>query len=279
MAAASYYSNQDFGQAHTSDNVPLLPTNEFSQRPVHQTPCAAPQLPHHPAPYDPPLKPVSTHAYTPLGGTPSNGVSTTVSAGPNRLQGKGISSRFKKYIRYFRWLRILSQAFSTAFNGIMFASMVYMVIIFYRTKDKSFDGQPAWHPNPKTWPTIMLLVGSGLTLAIAVGTLMAYCLCADRARQSWKIVLARYAIHIGVWLIITFLYRYEKGLHNVNDDLWGWSCGNVAKKLQEDLHADIDFSRLCGTQVRYRGSVRGSSLTNTSPIRGTFLLLKPWSNL
>ena len=94
----------------------------------------------------------------------------------------------------------------------------------------------------------MLLGGAGLTLLLSAITLFSYCFCFDKARGSWKLTLVKYAIHILVWIIISTLYRYEKSLHEVNNDLWGWSCSQEAAVIQAEFNGVVDFQSLCSVQ-------------------------------
>ena len=93
-----------------------------------------------------------------------------------------------------------------------------------------------------------MLAGAGLTLSISASNLMISCCCAKWARGRWKATALRYAVHVGIWLVITTLYRYEKSLHHINGDLWGWSCGHTANEIQSDF-PQLGFSGLCRVQV------------------------------
>lgn len=95
----------------------------------------------------------------------------------------------------------------------------------------------------------MLLGGAGLTLLLSAVTLFSYCFCFDKARGSWKLTLVKYVIHILAWIIISALYRYENGLHGVNNDLWGWSCSQEAAVIQPEFNGVVNFQSLCSVQV------------------------------
>ena len=114
----------------------------------------------------------------------------------------------------------------------MFGLMVFMVIKYNTTKGIIRDARNAWPKNAKLWPTFMLLAGSGLTLLLSLFTLLSYCIKFSAARRSWKLTVMKYTIHILSWVIISTLYRYEKSLHGVNNDLWGWSCADEANAIQ-----------------------------------------------
>lgn len=63
--------------------------------------------------------------------------------------------------------------------------------------------------------------------------------------------MLKYAIHIFAWLVIATLYRYEKSLHRVNNDLWGWSCVHEADTVQTDF-PQLNFKALCDIQVSHK---------------------------
>ncbi|KAL9621351.1 MAG: hypothetical protein Q9160_004242 [Pyrenula sp. 1 TL-2023] len=250
MAAAQYYSSQGFGEAVTNDNVPLLPVpSAGTSAPSHY---AQEQLQHQHAPHGPPLH------------TAQNMLPTSATAHQtnyayhhtmNEMQNlPSINSadasrtpKLKKYIRFFLVLGFISLGVSNILNGLMFGLMIFTYGTFMRTKNTIIKAKQAWPQDAKTWPTIMLLTIAGITLLASAAGLISKCICIRR-RASWKLVLLGYALHIGSWIIVTFLYRYEKGLHGTNNDLWGWSCGDSAKEFQNDLHANIDFSLLCKIQ-------------------------------
>jgi hypothetical protein len=232
MSAQEYYNGQGYGAAHVPDYVPLLPVQQaaLSNEPVYSSP--------------------QPYSYAPITASPSLPAKPPVNDSVVNAKRTKWTKRLKRYQRYFLALRSSAEALSTLLSIIMFGIMAFVIVKFYSTKDAVFGGQAAWPPSPKLWPTFLLLLGSVITLLLGIITLIGYCRRPQKARGSWRLVLIRYGFHIGIWLTITFLYRYEKGLHNVNDDLWAWSCGKTAKKLQEELHSTIDFDILCEIQVR-----------------------------
>ena len=157
--------------------------------------------------------------------------------------------KFQNLSRYMRIIRIVSNGASAVFSAIIFAMMAQVTIKYYSTENLVLHGRRAWPESPKVWPMIMLFVGSSLTLAMAIVLTFAYCCCFNRAQKSWKLTLTRYAIHIITWIIISFIYRYEKSLNNINNDLWGWSCAEKAGQLQADLEGRVNFTSLCNIQV------------------------------
>ena len=145
-----------------------------------------------------------------------------------------------------------SNVITMLFSTVIFAIMVYTVITFETTKDEFRGGRTAWPKVPKVWPMFMLLGCAGITLLLSIITLLAYCCAFDKARRSWKLTVVRYVIHIGTWVVVSTLYRYEKSLHGDPDDIWGWSCSAKAAALQSQFDGVVNFSTLCSVQVRHR---------------------------
>lgn len=168
---------------------------------------------------------------------------------------------YRKFERFDQWLRMLtavSGAVSTLLSVIMFGIMLYVNITFMTTKGTNRDVTTqgttvSRNPWPlhgtKLWPAIMLLVASGVTLVISVVILCSYCCCRSRYERSWKLTIAKYVVHILAWAIVAVVYRYEKGLHGNNNDLWGWSCSTKAKDIQVAFNGVVDFSKLCTLQT------------------------------
>jgi len=54
-----------------------------------------------------------------------------------------------------------------------------------------------------------------------------------------------YAIFVVKWVVVLVLYRIGK----TSKDLWGWSCDDRAKRIQQYYVDDLDFDKLCVEQV------------------------------
>jgi hypothetical protein len=172
--------------------------------------------------------------------TPQPNQSEHQSSAPNPLYQK--ATTFKHRIRT---IRTLSRALSTLLNTLIFAIMTFTISVFLATRLDRVNERNVWPTNAKVWPTVMLLVASLVTLVVEVAVLCFYCFCFARARDSWRLVATEHGVHFGMWVVVIFLYRYEKRLN----DVWGWSCSDVAVGLQRDLNGSVNFERLCGLQV------------------------------
>jgi hypothetical protein len=52
-------------------------------------------------------------------------------------------------------------------------------------------------------------------------------------------------VHVIVWGVSVGLYKYA----NTGKDLWGWSCGDAADEIQDEVKSFLDFGKLCTMQV------------------------------
>ena len=173
---------------------------------------------------------------------------------PLKIQTPNNRLRQRKYQTLKRYLRIGQQAtngITILFSTVIFAIMVYTVITFEKTKDEFRGGRTAWPKQPKTWPMFMLLVCAGITLLLSIITLFSYCCAFSKAQRSWKLTVVKYVIHIGTWVVVSVLYRYERSTHGIPDDIWGWSCSAKAATLQTQFNGVVTFSTLCSVQVRH----------------------------
>lgn len=161
---------------------------------------------------------------------------------------EGRVPRLHRYVsRLQNLLRILnlgSRILSSILNITMFAIMAFILVTFISSRHDVALARNIWPKNPKIWPTVLLLVSAALTLSVTIAPLIFQYLCSQRMTRSWKWVAVGYGLQVIAWIIVSTVYRTEKAL----DDLWGWSCSDVAAKLQGDGHADVAFHELCTVQ-------------------------------
>lgn len=81
-----------------------------------------------------------------------------------------------------------------------------------------------------------------------------YCTNWTRARRSWKVTVVKDVVHIAGWVAVSVVYRCEKGLRGLDDDL---ICGGgrVRRRrlalLRGEVGMVVDFGVLCGSLVRF----------------------------
>ena len=191
-----------------------------------------------PRPLSPPVKPTAQLLSKP--GYQAQQDSTL--SDPSRQRK---SSKWRRVLRVWK---VATQCISTLLSAFMFIAMVYTTIKYQTTENTVRGGRTPWPKDSKLWPTFMLLAASGVTLILSTVTILSYCCCYARATASWKLTAVKYVIHLGVWLVVSALYRYEKGTNGKNNDLWGWSCSDVTDALQPQFNGVVGFSGLCTLQ-------------------------------
>ncbi|MCJ1246745.1 hypothetical protein MMC30_003954 [Trapelia coarctata] len=189
----------------------------------------------------------STHSYYQM--TLASGGYSPLAAPKHPEDSSKLSTHIEQEIRktrkFIRTVRLLSRTGSAIFNSIMFAIMAFVTSVFLSTRLDKVDGRNVWPAESNTWPTYMLLTASLVTLVVEISVLCFYWFRFSRAETSWKLVLVENLVHFSMWLVVTFLYRYEKRLK----DVWGWSCSDVGMVIQKDLNGPVNFEKLCGLQV------------------------------
>jgi hypothetical protein len=146
--------------------------------------------------------------------------------------------------RRISYMRTSSRMLSSCLNVAMFGMMVDVIKVFLATRNDQALGRSIWPKEPKTWPTYLLLIVALITLIVSIALLVYHCFYFKRATDSWKAIAVSYGVEFTLWFVTTFLYRWEKTL----EDLWGWSCADIAKDLQA-ADPNINFDTLCVIQV------------------------------
>ncbi len=229
MAASTYYQLDRYPPSDPNALSDLYSGSDYNNQPVESSePSLRPTYTANTYNDPPPLHPIVPPS-RPL----VHYINTSQPLKPSNTPNSRLRQRrYQNWKRALRILQILTKVLTIIFSTIMFGLMVFMVIKYNTTKGIIRDARNAWPKNAKLWPTFMLLAGSGLTLLLSLFTLLSYCIKFSAARRSWKLTVMKYTIHILSWVIISTLYRYEKSLHGVNNDLWGWSCADEANAIQ-----------------------------------------------
>ena len=258
-----------FGQvANSYRNLTNLIWNNYGrygQLPPHGSPASSPFMPtgsyssHEPIPFKPGKFELNTiyeaqhsdafqHKQDP---SYNQSYTSQSGQGHSRTDGCG-SAKPSKSRRCLSGVRI-SKCLSAILSALMESSTVYMMYKFSTTRNISGPGIVSpWFKNTKLWPTILLAVASGLTCLMAIGSLVIQ-MCKSLRKTSKPakgksfFTIVKYAVHIGTWACVAVAYRRGK----TGQDLWGWSCSDMSRAIQETFHIDINFNQLCMLQVRY----------------------------
>lgn len=214
-------------------SVPLY--NHYQNIPDHSQPLyqQSPPIPQyqHATAYDPkaPIYDVNQKQY-----------SRSVS------KARRLFAKFRRYLKIIVFISNICSAFLTLY---MLLAMAGMTALYLTTKNETGQDEvkgmlKPWPPDPKTWPTYLLLASSGLTFVGAIFSLVRNCL-SSRSKIAFRLIY--YLIHIALWVAVTIFYR----LGRTGDDLWGWSCdmvGGTREKLFKDI---LNYDAMCRIQVRY----------------------------
>jgi len=143
----------------------------------------------------------------------------------------------------------ISRVISVILAAYMVSSMLYALIKYMNTKDKTLaDGSHPWSPQTVLWPTIMILATSGVTFLMNTITLCFYLKSAEAADKSDTVMTyLGYALtltHGIIWAINMGLFK----MANTGNDLWGWSCGTISDEIQSQVQSYLNFSILCELQ-------------------------------
>ncbi|KAL9095489.1 MAG: hypothetical protein Q9165_002360 [Trypethelium subeluteriae] len=128
---------------------------------------------------------------------------------------------------------------------------------FLTTKDvfRTVDGQSrtAWNANTKLWPMYMYLALAAIATAFNLAIMLAYCWGVRQANRASTVAGwfsgAVIVGHVVVWAVGASLYRVGKDEGEHARDLWGWTCGLGAQKIQNVFAQEINFGRYCNVQV------------------------------
>ena len=182
--------------------------------------------------------------------------------------------------RQIRRMKFFLRVFTLALAIYSLVAMTYTLKHFFDTHDHkvvvrniSAGGQPVirgpWFKESKTWPTILLMVTSAISLLLNVVVVVAYFKSVETANTAAanfayiSYIIA--ATHVGMWIPTAVAYRAGKN----GEDLWGWSCSIKAEQIQIAFLGVVDFKRACHIQTAAWASAMAEALV----VILTFLLL------
>jgi hypothetical protein len=163
-----------------------------------------------------------------------------------------------------RRLRVASRAITTVLSLAAFVPITITLHAFLttrytvRTAPASGGGggtveRTAWHAQTRAWPTYMYFGVTLASLLLNGAMLLAYgrsVRAANRAHAAAvtfdvTVVVA----NLVVWTVAAAVYRAEKDLNGVPNDLWGWACSTGAAEIQRAFRDQVDFDSLCSVQT------------------------------
>ena len=170
-----------------------------------------------------------------------------------------------------RRMRFFLRVSTLALAIYSLVTMAYTLKHFIDTRDHvvvirniSAGGEPVvrgpWFKESKTWPTILLMVTSAVSLLLNVVVVVAYFKSVETANTAAaKFMYISYiiaAVHVGMWIPTAVAYRAGK----TGEDLWGWSCSTKAEQIQTAFLGVVDFKRSCHIQTAAWASAMAEAL-------------------
>ncbi|KAJ9605226.1 hypothetical protein H2200_010616 [Cladophialophora chaetospira] len=134
---------------------------------------------------------------------------------------------------------------------IVLAMLSTVLTIFHATKNLPHrNNLPAWAPQQKLWPQIVVLSIACVSLLFSVIVIMAYCRGGHRRAEKVAVYYTMFAVgwfmfSIVMWLVGAGVLHGSKSSSN-GQDLWGWSCkDNKRRQLFKD---DVHYALVCRLQ-------------------------------
>lgn len=134
---------------------------------------------------------------------------------------------------------------------IVLAMLSTVLTIFHATKAiPARNNMPAWAPNQKTWPQIVVLSIACVSLLFSIVVIFAYCRGGHRRAEKVAVYYTMFAVgwfmfSIIMWVVGAGVLHGSKSNGN-GQDMWGWSCkDNKRRQLFED---DVHYALVCRLQ-------------------------------
>jgi hypothetical protein len=125
--------------------------------------------------------------------------------------------------------------------------------IFFATNSLPAENNlPAWANGTKTWPQIVILAISSVSLAICVVVFYGYWRGGHRRAEKVGVYYTIFAV--GFFMFSVVMWGMAAGIlqsakdNSSNQDIWGWSC--VDNKRRQLFADKVDYALVCRLQVR-----------------------------
>jgi hypothetical protein len=131
----------------------------------------------------------------------------------------------------------------------MVGTLSYALASYFTTRARMFENTRVWGSHTTLWPTYLLLAIATLSLMMSLLTLLAY-VCGVGAANK----VSSFTSYAGYIMLVTefIAWAVSAGLFKMAEtgqDLWGYSCGPNADRIEEQVKSFVDFGRLCQAQV------------------------------
>lgn len=125
--------------------------------------------------------------------------------------------------------------------------------IFNATKSlPARNNLPAWADGTKTWPQLVVLVTSCVSLALCIIVLFNYWRGGHHRAEKVAVYYTLFAVaffifSIVMWGIAAGILQGARNTGN-NKDIWGWSC--VDNQRRQLFQQEVNYALVCRMQVR-----------------------------
>jgi hypothetical protein len=124
--------------------------------------------------------------------------------------------------------------------------------IFFATKSlPAKNSLPAWANGTKTWPQIVVLCISSVSLAFCLVVFYGYWKGGHRRAEKVGVYYTIFAV--GFFMFSVVMWGMAAGIlqstkdNSGNQDIWGWSC--VDNKRRQLFSEQVDYALVCRLQV------------------------------
>lgn len=155
---------------------------------------------------------------------------------------------------------------------IVLAMISTTMRIFYATKHlPAQNNLPAWAVGTKTWPQLVVLIISCISLAFCLAIFWGYWRGGHKRAEKTAVYYTLFAVgffifSIVMWGIAAGILQGAKS-GSSNKDIWGWSC--VDNKRKELFQEKVDYALVCRLQV--------SSSSGNKLVERLLTVTKSWS--
>ncbi|KIX06562.1 uncharacterized protein Z518_04538 [Rhinocladiella mackenziei CBS 650.93] len=150
-----------------------------------------------------------------------------------------------------RLAKIVLRGVNFSCSLIVLAMLSTVLTIFHATKNiPPRNNLPAWAPNQKIWPQIVVLSIACVSLLFSIIVILAYCRGGHKRAEKVAVYYTMFAVgwfmfSIIMWLVGAGILQGSKASGG-GQDLWGWSCkDNKRRQLFED---DVHYALVCRLQ-------------------------------
>lgn len=148
--------------------------------------------------------------------------------------------------------KVFLRGINFACSLIVLAMLATVFSIFNATKNLApRNGRPAWAPDTKIWPQVLLLTIACVSLLMAIIVMLAYTRGGHHRAEKVAAYYTVFAVgffifSIIMWVVGAAVFNQSKAQGD-GKDMWGWSClDNTRRHLYED---DVSYALVCRLQV------------------------------